>query len=181
MVVNNVFKRVGTIFGLMIMACIVSSFYIPSSLKFCPMLMKKGDVATLMANSKFSHIILVNTNIGVDDNLRLTYQLACYAYNTSNQLISGFSPLILSRSVNDSLYTNDMYLSTYRVPKASLTTAMGTTTYSYLRFTPYMDRTDPSLSRFVSYSISPVAADGVTGVYSGKAIPVVKINPSPPR
>ena len=181
MKVNNFFKRVSIFSVLVAIIFFFGAFYIPSPLKFCPMLMKKSDVAALMANSKFSHIILVNTNIGSDDNLRLTYQLACYAYNTSNQLIAGFSPLVLTRSVNDSSFTNDMYLSSYKIPKSSLTTAIGNTTYSFLRFTPYQDKTDVSLSNFVSYSVSPVAADGVTGVFSGKAIPVIKINPSPPR
>lgn len=154
-----------------------SSFIVPSSLRFFPMLMAKADVATLMANSKFSHIILVNTNIGDEDNSRLSYQLACYAFNTSLTLISPYGPLKLTKSVSDSAYSKDAYFSTYKVLKATLSTIIPTEAYSYLRFTPYTDKADAYLANYICYSVYPVGADGVTKV--GTAI--IKLNPSPPR
>ena len=171
-------KFVACFIGLISVFC---SFIVPSPMKFCPMLLKKSDVVSLMANTSFSYLILVNTNIGADDNLRLSNQLACYAFNTSNQLISGFGPLKLTKSIPDSSYTKDIFLSSYKITKATLATVVPTTTYSFLRFAPYADNTDVLLSTFISYSVFPVAADGVTGVVSGKSVPIIKINPSPPR
>lgn len=158
-----------------------SSFIIPSSLRFFPMLMPKTSIATLMANSSFSYLILVPTNIGSEDNSRLSYQLVCYAYNSSNQLITSYNPLKLTKSIPDSAYSKDMYLSTFKITKSSLSTLIPTNTYSFLRFSPYTDRTDPLLANYVSYSVFPVAADGVTGVISGKSVPIIRLNPSPPR
>lgn len=172
-------KFVACFIGVIFFFC---SFIVPSPVKFSAMLMKKADVATLMANSSFSYMILVNTNIGADDNLRLTYQTACYAFNSSNQLISGFNPLRLTKSIPDSSYTKDISLSSYKITKATLSTVIPTTvTYSFLRFAPYADVVDAQLANFISYSIFPVGADGVTGVLVGKAVPTTKLNPSPPR
>lgn len=153
-----------------------SSFLIPSSMRFYPMLMAKTDVAALMANTKFSYLTLVNTNLGLEDNSRLSYQLAAYAYNTSNVVISPYGPLKLTKSVTDSAFSKDVYISSYKVLKTSLSTVVPTTTYSYLRFTPYGDRADAKLANYISYAVYPVAADGITKV----GTKVLNINPSPP-
>lgn len=153
----------------------------PSSMRFFPMLMNRADVANLMANSSFSYIVLINSNYGADDASRLSFQLACYAFNTSNQLMASYSPLKLTKSIPDSAYAKDIFVSSYKITKASLATIIPTTTYSFLRFAPYGDRADPLLANFINYSVFPVGADGVTGIVVGKGIPVIKLNPSPPR
>lgn len=165
--------------------CIVvafSSFILPpSSLRFFPMLMNKSDVTALMANSNFSYLIIVPSNSGTDDNSRLSYQLVCYAYNSSNQLLTSYSPLKLTKSIPDSTFSKDMYLATYKLTKATLATVIPTSTYSYLRFAPYANRTDALLANYINFSVFPVAPDGVTGVISGKLVPTALLNPSPPR
>lgn len=161
---------------LLAVAMSFSSFLIPASLRFYPMLMNKSDVATLMANSAFSQLVMVNTNLGTDDASRLSYQLAAYAYNTSNVLISPYTPLKLLKTLTDSSFSKDVYLSTYKVTKTQLSSIIPTTTYSYLKFAPYSDKTNASLANFVSYSVYPVGADGVTMVGTKS----IKLNPSPP-
>lgn len=162
----------------------LSSFAPPDKVKFSPMLMKKADVDKLMSTPNFSHIILQNYNKGSKDAKRQSYELICYAFNNAGQIIVPYNPLKLTASVPDSAYTKDIYFVNYTFAKAIIKSVLPSSTpYSFLRFQPYEDKSDPLLANYISYYVYAVAADGVTGVVQSKGTAVVKIklNPSPPR
>ena len=64
----------------------------------------------------------------------------------------------MTKSIPDSAYVKDIFVSSYKITKTTLATIIPTTAYSFLRFAPYGDTTDPLLANFISYSVFPVGA-----------------------